>query len=206
MFVVLEGIEGSGKSTLLLGLAKRLRSEGNDVLETREPGGTPVGDAIRRIFLDYALVIEALTESFLVNAARAQHVSEVIRPALARGDLVLCDRFTDSTLAYQGYGRCLNIESLRSVCAIATGGLEPDFVLLLDVPVGIARARLRERSKSLDRIESEHDGFHERVRQGFLELAKNSPRHRVLDATLPQQRLLEGALSEVHARLKAREP
>jgi dTMP kinase len=206
MFVVLEGIEGSGKSTLLLGLAKRLRSEGNDVLETREPGGTPVGDAIRRIFLDYALVIEALTESFLVNAARAQHVSEVIRPALARGGLVLCDRFTDSTLAYQGYGRCLNIESLRTICAIATGGLEPDFVLLLDVPVGIARARLRERSKSLDRIESEHDGFHERVRLGFLELAKDSPRHRVLDATLPPQRLLEGALSEVNARLKAREP
>lgn len=206
MFVVLEGIEGSGKSTLLAGLAKRLRSEGNDVVETREPGGTPVGDAIRRIFLDYALVIEAQTESFLVNAARAQHVSEVIRPALARGGLVLCDRFTDSTLAYQGYGRGLDIGSLHTICTVATGGLEPDFVLLLDVPVGIARARLRERSKSLDRIESEHDGFHERVRQGFLELAKHSPRHRVLDATLPPQRILEGALSEVHARLKARDP
>lgn len=203
MFVVIEGIEGSGKSTLSVGLADRLRSEGREVTVTREPGGTPVGDAIRRIFLDYALVMEALTESFLVNAARAQHVSEMISPALGRGDVVLCDRFTDSTLAYQGSGRGLDIASLRTICAIATGGLEADLVLLLDVPVGIARSRLRQRSKSLDRIEREHDGFHERVRQGFLSLAENSPRHHVLDATLAPQRVLEEALRAVHARLQA---
>jgi dTMP kinase len=206
MFVVIEGVEGSGKSTLLAKLGERLRSEGHDVTVTREPGGTPVGDAIRRVFLDFALVIQPLTEGFLVNAARAQHVSEVIRPALALGSIVLCDRYTDSTVAYQGYGREGDLRLLRLLCESAIGGLQPDLVLLLDLPVNVARARLRERSRSLDRIESEGEGFHERVRQGFLALAESSPHHRVLDATLPQQRLLEKALREVHARLKAKAP
>lgn len=203
MFIVIEGVEGSGKSTLLAGLADRLRAEGHDVVVTREPGGTPVGDAIRKIFLDRNLTIEPLTEAFLVNAARAQHVSEVIRPALARGRVVLCDRFADSTLAYQGYGRGLDLESLRRVGAIATGGLDPDLVLLLDVPVSVARARLRERSEISDRIESEDDGFHERVRQGFIRLADGSPRHRILDAKLCAQRLLDEAGDAVRTRLNA---
>lgn len=200
MFVAIEGIEGSGKSTLLAGLAERLRSEDRDVVETREPGGTVVGDAIRDIFLDRSRKIEPLAESFLVNAARAQHVLELIRPALRRGAIVLCDRFTDSTLAYQGYGRGLELESLRAACAIGSDGLEPDFVLLLDVPVNVARARLGERSKKLDRIESEDDAFHERVRQGFLALAKDSPRHRVLDATLAPDVILQDACDDVRVR------
>lgn len=205
MFVVIEGIEGSGKSTLIAALAKRLRSEGHDVVETREPGGTPAGDAIREIFLNRSISIAPPTESLLVNAARTQHIVEVIEPALVAGRVVLCDRFTDSTLAYQGYGRGLDLESLRALCRIATGGLAPDLVLLLDLPVSIARSRLSERSANTDRIESESDAFHERVRQGFLELAR-SRGHRILDATLAQESLLEEALHEVRASLRARVP
>jgi dTMP kinase len=192
MFVVIEGIEGSGKSTLHKGLVERLSMEGRDVVVTREPGGTATGDAIRSIFLDRTLTIDPLTETFLVNAARAQHVAEVIRPALDASRLVLCDRFTDSTLAYQGYGRGLDLASLQRLCDDATGGVAADLVLLIDLPVDVARARMQARSYVLDRIESQDAAFHERVRQGYLELAK-SPRHRVLDGTLAQDRLLEEA-------------
>ena len=115
---------------------------------------------------------------------------------------MLCDRFIDSTLAYQGYGRGLDVGSLQRICAIAAGGLEPSFVLLLDVPVGVTRARLKERAAVSDRIEAEDDGFHERVRQGFLELAK-SARHRVLDGTLPPERLIELSLQEIRPHLGA---
>ena len=204
MFVAVEGIEGSGKSTLLADLAERLRSDGHDVVVTREPGGTPAGDAIREIFLNRSIAIAPLTESMLVNAARVQHLRDVVRPALGAGKIVLCDRFTDSTLAYQGYGRGADLESLRAVCAIATGGLDPDLVLVLDVPVSAARARLRARSATMDRIEAEDDAFHERVRRGFLELAAGSPRHRVLDALQPPQRLAQEALHLIDERLRAR--
>lgn len=196
MFVVIEGIEGSGKSTLHKALEERLSMEGRDLVVTREPGGTATGDAIRSIFLDRTLTIEPLTEALLVSAARAQHVAEVIRPALGAGRLVLCDRFTDSTLAYQGYGRGLDLASLRRLCDEATGGLQPDLVLLIDLPVDVAHARLQERSYILDRIESQDAAFHERVRQGYLELAK-SPRHRVIDGMLPKERLLEDAWNSI---------
>lgn len=202
MFVVIEGIEGTGKSTLLFGLADRLKREGYDVAVTREPGGTPLGDAVREIFLNRPVAISPLAESMLVNAARAQHVLDVIRPALAVGRIVLCDRFTDSTLAYQGYGRGLDVESLRAVCDTAAGGLEPDFVVVLDLPVSVARARLRERNVASDRIEREDDAFHERVRQGFLELAR-APKHRVLDARLPAEVLVEEAMGDVLPLLQA---
>jgi dTMP kinase len=193
MFVVVEGIEGSGKSTLVSGLAARLQGKHERIVVTREPGGTKLGDAVRAIFLDRTLSIEPLAEAFLVNAARAQHVEQVIRPALASGGVVLCDRFTDSTLAYQGYGRGMELELLRTLCDFATGGIEPDVVLLVDLPVSAARARLGDRAGAPDRIENEDDGFHERVRDGFLQLARG-PRHRVLDGALPPQRLLEEAL------------
>ena len=205
MFVVIEGIEGTGKSTLLFGLADRLKREGYDVAVTREPGGTPLGDAVREIFLNRPVSISALAESMLVNAARAQHVLDVIRPALAVGRIVLCDRFTDSTLAYQGYGRGLDVESLRAVCDTAAGGLEPDVVVVLDLPVSVARARLRERNVASDRIEREDDAFHERVRQGFLELAR-APKHRVLDARLPAKALVEEALGDLLPLLQAKVP
>ena len=201
MFVVIEGIEGSGKSTLIAGLAEHLEAAGHAVAVTREPGGTAVGDAIREVFLNRAIAISPLTEALLVNAARAAHVSDVIRPMLADGRIVLCDRFTDSTLAYQGYGRGVDLNSLRTICAIAADGVEPDLVFLLDVPVSVARARLRDRMGAADRIESEGDVFHERVRRGFLERAAESSSQVVLDGTESAARVLHEALQFLGARL-----
>jgi dTMP kinase len=205
MFVVVEGIEGSGKSTLLAGLAEWLRAEGHEPLITFEPGGTPVGSAIRELFLNRSIAIGPLTEAFLVNAARAQHVAGEIRPALEARRIVVCDRFTDSTLAYQGYGRGVDLDELRTLCELATGGLAPDLVFVVDVPIEVAFARMRTRAEAPDRIEAEDAGFHERVRHGFLELAR-SPRHRVLDGTLAPQPLLEQALRELRARMSTRIP
>jgi dTMP kinase len=192
VFITVEGIEGSGKSTLVFGIAERFRKEGRDVVTTREPGGTPVGDAIRAIFLDRNLTVDPLTEAFLVNAARAQHVADVIRPALAAGRTVLCDRFTDSTLAYQGYGRGLDLTMLRALCDAAAGELNPNLTLLVDLPVPLARSRIEARSGNLDRIESQDDAFHQRVRMGFLALAQR-PHYRILDGTLNEADLLERA-------------
>lgn len=182
MFIVIEGIESSGKTTLLKTLIERFAIQGNDVLSTREPGGTAMGDAVRTIFLDRTLEINPLGEALLANASRAQHVAQILRPELKCGRTVLCDRFTDSTLAYQGYGRGLDLDALRKLCDYAADGLQPDLVLLLDLPVEVVRKRLEERAYGEDRIEREDDGFHERVRRGFLELAK-TPRHRIIDAT-----------------------
>ena len=202
-FVTVEGIEGSGKSTLLSGLAERLRTHGSEIFATREPGGTPLGDAIREIFLNRSLAISPLTEALLINAARVTHVTDAIGPALAAGRIVLCDRFVDSTLAYQGYGRGLELRYLRELCDAATGGLEPDLTLLVDVPVEISRARTRSRHRGVDRLESEDDAFHERVRHGYLELARSSPRHVVLDGTLSAQQVLERAWLELRERVRA---
>lgn len=193
MFVTVEGIEGCGKSTLLSGLAERLRSEGREIFVTREPGGTPVGDAIRRIFLEPGLQPTPLTEALLINAARAQHVIDAIEPALRRGALVLCDRFTDSTLAYQGYGRGINLQWLTALCEAATGGVMPGITFILDVPVPISRERVAARKGAIDRMESETDAFHQRARDGFLKLAQSSPRYRVFDATKPPEDLIAQA-------------
>jgi dTMP kinase len=199
MFLTLEGIEGSGKSTLLSGLSDRIRARGCEIFVTREPGGTPVGDAVRALFLDRALSIAPMTEALLVNAARAQHVAGRIRPELAKGKIVLCDRFVDSTLAYQGYGRGVDLQTLRALCDAATGGLVPDLTFVLDLSVELSRERTGSRGRAVDRLEAEDDGFHRRVRDGFLELARG-PRYCVLDATLPQSELLELALREFDAR------
>jgi dTMP kinase len=195
-FIVIEGIECSGKSTLLPALAEKLRAEGAAVVVTREPGGTPLGDAVRSIFLDRTIEVDALTEAFLMNAARARHVAETIRPALADGRTVLCDRYTDSTLAYQGYGRGLDLTMLRDLCDTATGGLKPVLTLLVDVPVRVSRERMLARASETDRLEREDDAFHERVRNGFLELAA-SPDHRVIDGMLAAPDVLERALRAV---------
>jgi dTMP kinase len=203
-FVVIEGIEGSGKSTLMGGLGAALRRDGYDVVMTREPGGTAVGDAVREIFLDEPIPVAPWTEVLLVNAARAQHACDVIRPALAAGRIVLCDRFTDSTLAYQGYGRDLELDLIRDVCAVAARGLQPDLTVLVDLPVSVARSRMRQRPGASDRIEREDDAFHERVRQGFLMLAQASATHVVLDGTQAPQRVLEEALEAVRALLGER--
>jgi dTMP kinase len=202
MFVVIEGIEGSGKSTLLSGLAEWLRGRGEEPLVTFEPGGTPAGRAIREIFLNRSIAIGPLTEAFLVNAARAQHVADEIRPALEAQRMVVCDRFTDSTLAYQGYGRGVDLGVLQTLCDAATGGLAPDLVFVVDVPVAVALSRMRTRAEAPDRIEAEGTDFHERVRRGFLELAR-SPRHRVLDGTVAPEALLEEAIRELRGRTSA---
>jgi dTMP kinase len=196
MFLTVEGIEGSGKSTLLSGLSDRLRSRGREIFVTREPGGTPVGDAIRALFLDRGVSIAPLTEALLVNAARAQHVADRIRPELAAGRIVLCDRFVDSTMAYQGYGRGVDLGVLRTMCDAATGGLEPDRTFVLDIPLELSRSRTGARGRAVDRLEAEDDGFYARVRDGFLTLARGS-RYRILDGTQSKEELIERALREV---------
>jgi dTMP kinase len=189
-FITVEGVEGCGKSTLIAGLAERLRARDQETIVTREPGGTPAGDAIREIFLRPGLEIAPLTEALLINASRAQHVVDRIGPALRRGAIVLCDRFVDSTLAYQGYGRGIDLALLREICDTATGGLEPDLTFVLDLPIPISRERIAARDgQARDRMELEDLGFYERVRRGFLDLAERSKRYHVLDATKPPEEL-----------------
>jgi dTMP kinase len=170
-------------------LGEWLRQRGVDVLLTREPGGTPVGEEIRDILLrkeSYTML--PTTEALLMTAARAQHVGSVIHPALRDGMTVVCDRFTDSTLAYQGGGRGLPIEPLRSVQQLATDGLEPDLRILLDVPVDIGLSRRMNQHGSMNRIDAADLSFHERVRSTFLALAAAEPnRWAVIDATLPAE-------------------
>jgi dTMP kinase len=174
-FITFEGVEGSGKTTQVSNSAERLRKFGWSVLETREPGGTSVGEQIRDVMLNRANDrLTALTEAFLVMAARAQHVQEVVRPALAAGAVVLCDRFADSTLAYQGYGRGLDIQALRRLNQLATAGLTPDMTIVFDVPAAIGLRRRRVH-REVNRLDMESLGFHERVRKGFLQLAKQEP-------------------------------
>lgn len=175
-FVTLEGPEGAGKSSQLRLLAEWLRSQGADPVVTREPGGTPMGDRIREAMFgaqDHGIL--PLTEAFLMNAARAQHVAEVIRPSLEAGRLVLCDRYADATLAYQGYGHGLDLGVLRQLIGIATGGLTPDLTVYLDVPieVGLARRFSGGELNHLDRMEV---AFHERVVSGYHELIRQDPR------------------------------
>jgi dTMP kinase len=199
MFVTVEGVEGSGKSTLLAGLAMRLRTAGRDVVVTREPGGTPVGEELREILLEQSVSVDAMAEALMMNASRAQLVAEVIRPGLAAGKIVLCDRFADSTLAYQGYGRGLDLTVLRSLCDAATGGLWPDRVFVLDLPYDISRARMRVRAQPDDRIEREDRAFFDRARNGFLELANVTPAMRVLDGTRAPEELLDEAMAGIEA-------
>ena len=181
-FISFEGGEGTGKSTQAALLAERLRARGLDVVLTREPGGTPGAEAIRALLVEgepgrWSGVVEAL----LLNAARADHVERLIRPALARGQWVVTDRFVDSTFAYQGSGRGLRAGDLRTLHEIATGGLMPDRVILLDTPTeaGLARAKRRD---DPDRFERADGDFHDRVRQGFWGLAEAAPaRYRMVE-------------------------
>ncbi len=181
LFVTFEGGEGAGKSTQIRILAERLRALGREVVEPVEPGGTAIGQQIRRIFLDASngeLTPEA--ELLLVFAARSQNVTQVIRPALAAGRVVLCDRFTDSTRVYQGVARGLGLEAVETVNRIACGDLTPDITLLLDIPVeaGIARASARNASGPAaeeTRLDDEAPGFHRLVRDAYLDLAQREP-------------------------------
>jgi len=186
LFVTFEGPEGCGKSTQMHLLADYLRARGDDVLVTREPGGTAIGEAVRAILLDPAHAdMLPLTEFLLFSAARAQHVGQVIRPHLARGGIVLCDRYADSSLAYQGYGGQLDLEVLRAISQVATGGLLPDLSFYLDVPVEVGlRRKTRGSGDAWNRMEQKELDFHHRVRAGYLALIAQEPERWVrVDAT-----------------------
>lgn len=184
-----EGGDGAGKTTQLQLLHRMLVADGYDVVLTREPGGTPLGEAVRGLLLQAhspagdGLSIGDRAEALLFAAARAQHVDELIRPAVSAGKLVLSDRFIDSSLAYQGVARGLGVAPVQDVNAWATVGLLPDLTILLDLPVTAARQRMAERAGTVDRIEAEADDFHDTIRRAFCTLAEQDPeRYLVLDA------------------------
>lgn len=187
MFITLEGPEGAGKSSQIHPLAEYLRQQGFDVITTREPGGTPIGDQIRACLHDTANTdMTPETEVLLYAASRAQLVNQVIRPALAAGKVVLCDRYADSTMAYQGYGRGLDRQMLSDLTALATGGLKPDLTLLLDIDVTRGLARRRHEGEEMNRLDLETIDFHMRIRDGYLALAAAEPARWVrLDADRP---------------------
>ena len=207
MFISIEGIEGSGKSTFSRGLAERLASAGISAVVTREPGGCSLGLRIRPLLLDAGVSVAPLAELHLFLADRAQHVAELIRPALAAGTWVLCDRYADSTVAYQGFGRGMDTDMLRSLSTCAAGGLEPEVTFLLDLPAeaGLGRARARNgaegTAESEGRFEAEELSFHRRIREGFLALAKAEPeRFCVLDAGLSPAVIVEEAMDFLRKR------
>ncbi len=187
MFVSFEGVEGAGKTTQIARLAARLREEGRqDVLTTREPGDGPLGAELRRLALHppMGMVVEPRAELLIMMADRAQHVGQVVRPHLEAGGIVLCDRYTDSSLAYQGYGRGLDLTEIARLNDYAANGLLPDLTFLLDLDPAVGLARQKERSV----MEEEALPFHQRIRAGFLALAEAEPaRWRVLDSSRPPQ-------------------
>jgi dTMP kinase len=206
-FISFEGGEGAGKTTLMNRLAKLFSSREIPVLKTREPGGTPFGEQLRRWILqhDSSFSFGAKAELLLFLAARAQHIQEKIAPALQQGVLVLCDRFNDSTVAYQGAGRGLGTEWVRSLCALVCEEVQPDltFYLDLDPTVGLARRSKLDKGEApngqLDRIESEAMLFHQRIREAFLLIVKQEPdRFCFLDASQPQEAVFQAALQRIN--------
>lgn len=200
VFVVLEGPEGAGKSVQIERLSEFLTERAVPHVTTREPGGTATAEAIREVILDRPeLGLDGMSELLLFSASRHVHVEEVIRPALARGDVVLCDRFELSTRAYQGYGRGVPQETIRRVTLEATGGLRPDLYLVLDVAVSVGRDRQRGSGSTPDRIEREKPGFMERVRVGYRELVAEGDRIELVDASRTPEEV-QRALVEVLAQ------
>ena len=208
-FITFEGIEGSGKSTQIALLANYLSARGIRYVLTREPGGTSIGDQVRKILLDPAnRSLDPTAELLLYAASRAQHLREIILPALANSMVVLCDRFSDATLAYQGYGRQLDIDMIRSLDRIVTTGMRPDLTILFDIEatMGIERARGRNNSLGLEaeaRFENEELVFHDRVRQGYLKLVAQEPdRIRIVDASGTSETVQEQVRKIVDERLR----
>jgi dTMP kinase len=189
MFITFEGPEGSGKSTQLRAVCAYLTQRQLPCVQTREPGGTRLSDLIRQLILSPAHTeMHATTEFLLFSASRAQHVQQFIRPHLQAGRIVMCDRYADSSLAYQGYGRGLDLNLLRQVTLFATGGLAPDLTFYLDVDVAEGLRRKQQENATFDRLDSQTLEFHERVRQGYLALAAQEPARWVLvDAAQPKE-------------------
>lgn len=202
LFITFEGLDGTGKTTQMAALEARMQQQGLVFLRTREPGGTPVGEKIREVILDPAHPeMCPRAEALLYAASRAQHVTEVILPALEQGVTVICDRFFDSSLAYQGYARMLPLGEVEAINRFAMQGLNPDLTFLLDIPPGETVSRMQERSP--DRLEQEADDFKKRVRAGFLKIASFEPgRIRVLDATRPIEELAEEVWNQVSCQLR----
>lgn len=204
-FIVFEGIDGSGKTTQLQLLGKYLSGRGYPVQLTREPGGTRVGEQIRELLLNpqYGELVP-VAEALLYAAARAQHVAQVILPALEEGKIVLCDRFIDSSLAYQGFGRGVDVSLLEQVNGAAAGGLVPDLVLILDFCRESGMDRLSRPGRETDRIEGETCEFHRRVRSGYLALAARNPLlYRVIDACRPVEQVHRDIVEAVEGVLNA---
>ena len=212
LFVTFEGPDGSGKTTQMQLLADWLRGRGFDVLTTREPGGTSIGDQIRAILHDPKNAdMRPATEALLFSASRAQIVDQVIRPALRRGQIVLCDRYADSTMAYQGYGRGLDLDALRTITAFATGGLTPDLTIYLDLDVeeGLRRKRAAYEAGQSEwtRMDQMEVNFHRRVREGYLRMAAAEPeRWLVLDARRPIEEVQALIRAKVEEKLTERLP
>lgn len=209
LFITLEGGEGSGKTTHAARLCRCLAERGHAVLQTREPGGTPAAERLRSLLLDKSTeAIAPETEALIILAARRQHVDHVIRPALMRGMTVVCDRFADSTFAYQGYGRGLDLRVLRTMNEWATERLTPDLTILFDVPVAVGLRRRRRHAATANRLDRETARFHEHVRAGFLALARREPRRmKIVDAARPLEAVgaaAESLLSQWLRRRSAR--
>lgn len=207
-FIVFEGIEGSGKSTQAQRLARHLRGAGKACVLTKEPGGTPLGDRIRAILLDPAEEgMDGLAEMLLYAASRRQHVVDVIRPSIERGAIVLCDRFTDATLAYQGYGRGLNRDRLIEINRWVTDNLVPELTFILDLPeeIGLERARHRNQVQDLElesRLEGEDMRFHRRVREGYLAMREENPdRYALVSAEGSEDEVFERIVRELNDRM-----
>jgi len=209
LFVTLEGGEGAGKSVQAGALCARLRAAGVNAITTREPGGTPLGERLRAILLGLSnehAELAPLSEALLFMAARAELVAAVIRPALARGELVICDRFSDSTRAYQGYGKGMDLSVIDELNAIATGGLAPDVVVLLDLPPDVGLSRRPPEGNS-DRFGRENIAFHERVRAGYRALAAQDPdRWFVVDASRPRDAIADAICVCIEQELSRRSP
>ncbi len=211
LFITLEGVEGSGKTTQAATLAEALRKEGRTVSVTHEPGGTRAGEAIRKIFLDPEVSLDVASELLLVLADRAQHVREKLRPGVEAGEIVISDRYSDSTVAYQGYGRGFDLPLLRQLNQLATAGMIPDLTIVLDCSAEVGLARTRERVKGqahrFDRFESEMLDFHRRVRDGFLAIAKAEPdRIRIVDSQQPYEHAAAEILSAANELIRAQCP
>lgn len=198
MFITFEGPEGSGKTSQIVLLADYLREQGYEVVQTREPGGTSIGDQIRAVLHDVGNgEMQSVTELLLYSASRAQLVRELVEPALTEGKIILCDRYADSTIAYQGYGRGLDLQELKMLTEFATGGLKPHLTLLLDIDVERGLSRRQVGGDEMNRLDLEAVSFHQKVRSGYHTLAKAEPeRWVIVDADRPVE-IIQRDLCEI---------
>ncbi len=198
LLITFEGGDGAGKSTLIQSLYRLLEERGESVLQTRAPGGTPVGERIRSIVLESKGPLTDQCELFLFLADRAEHMKEVIFPALREGKVVLCDRFNDSTIAYQGVARGLDVKLVEACCLLATSNKVPDLTFYLDLPPKVGLERREKKDGEKDRIESESLDFHEKIRQAFLHIAQQDPKRvRVLDSTQTPETIIKQATKQI---------